>query len=91
MSAKKQVEGAQYGESSQDEHRASGYNYPDSFYSPPVPQHERTAKTDAAAQKAVAAEVEHERKAVTPELENKAVVPETSTKSKGKARKGKGK
>ncbi len=87
MSAKKPVEGSQYGESTKEDHRASGYNYPDSFYSPPVPQQDRTAKTDAAEQKAVEAEVE--RNAAAPVFDNKAVIPVTPPK--GKARKGKGK
>lgn len=31
------VQGAQYGESSKEEHRRSGYRYPDSFYETPKP------------------------------------------------------
>lgn len=31
----------QYGESTQEEHRKSGYNYPDSFYKKPIPAEER--------------------------------------------------
>lgn len=75
----KEIEGADYGESTPEEHRKSGYRYPGTFYEPPTPQEKSTPETVEADRKR-ASKVE-EKPAPS---ENKAVTPATETKTTAK-------
>lgn len=66
-------EGSDYGESTPEEHRESGYRLPGSFYVPPTPHAESTPETDAADQKK-RDKIDAVKDKPSP-AENKAIVP----------------